>query len=121
MPNHRKYAEGFKVGKRKTPVGRAQELFNNARTRAKKRGLPCTITRDWVIGALSGRCAATGLEFDFASRSPFAPSLDQIDPALGYTPENTRLVIAIFNYAKNIWTDADVTTLARALIAANAR
>lgn len=110
------YRPAYHVGRRQTEDGRVQELYNNARQRAKKRGLPFTITRDWIRGALSaGRCAVTGLPFEWSSRSPYAPSLDQIDPVGGYTPGNTRITVAIFNYAKNIWTDNDVIKLAEAI------
>ena len=109
--------KAYEQERRATLTGRAQELFNNARTRAKKRDHPFTITREWVVGALtSGHCAVTGLPFRWETRSPHAPSIDQIDPALGYTPENTRLVVAIFNYAKNVWDDDTVLNFAHAYI-----
>lgn len=119
MPNRRKYPVGTDAhaARRQTLAGRTQELFNNARSRAKARGLPFTLTRDWIMGALSsGRCAMTDLPFEFNSRSPHAPSIDQIDPHGGYTPENSRLVVAIFNYAKNIWTDDAVKAFCEAFL-----
>ena len=56
-----------------------------------------------------GRCAVSGLEFSNAAvgmgraRHPFMPSLDQIEPAKGYTAENVRLVCVAANFAMNAW------------------
>lgn len=46
---------------------------------------------------------------------PWSPSLDRIDPLQGYTPENCRLVVWMYNAAKHISSDANVLRLAQAL------
>lgn len=69
----------------------------------------------------AGRCEATGLPFTIlpggSGKSPFAPSVDRIDPAGPYSPENSRVVVSIYNLAKNAWGDADVLLMAEALCA----
>lgn len=98
-------------------------MLNNARARSRDKGLELTLTREWLIEHLSvGRCAVTGLEFDMEVKlrgsgrmTPWSPSLDRINSTLGYTPENCRLVVWMFNAAKHIGTDGDVLRMAEAL------
>nr|WEM05543.1 endonuclease [Ralstonia phage BOESR1] len=95
-------------------------MWNAARQRAKVKGLEFSITQDWVEERLqAGRCEVTGIPFDFTFNRIWSPSLDRVDNALGYTPENTRMVVFIYNSAKNTGTDADVLQMATALVAAN--
>jgi hypothetical protein len=61
------------------------------------------------------RCAVTGLRFSnevIANRRPYAPSIDRIDSALGYTKDNCRLVCAAVNIALNVWGETVFATLA---------
>lgn len=102
------------------PQYRASVLFEQRKKHAKKLGLPFTITIDqYLSGIESGHCARTGLPFDMSCEAdaPFAPSLDQIVPGKGYTPDNVQVVVMIYNLLKNRHTDADVLRMARALVA----
>lgn len=97
---------------RETLKGRSVVIWNDAKTRARNRQIPFTITKEWVIEKLSiGRCAQTGDTFDLTLlndvKNMFAPSLDQIIPNAGYTPENTQVVCWWWNAFKNNRTDAD--------------
>lgn len=52
------------------------------------------------------KCALTKLQFEFENTTkyeanPFAPSIDRIDSAGGYTKDNVRLVCVAVNYALN--------------------
>jgi hypothetical protein len=103
---------------------RSGSLLAHATTRAKKHDLPITITRAWILERLdAGTCEATGLPFDTRPneegggwvRRSFCPSLDRIDPAQGYTPENTQVVCWIYNAAKGTNGHEDVLILAEAL------
>lgn len=99
---------------------RASSLLNLARSRAKKLSLPCTITLDEISRRIShGVCEATGLKFEIArgkGRLARSPSLDRIDPKLGYTPENTAVVCWQHNAAKADFGIEDVLTYALALV-----
>lgn len=70
------------------------------------------MTLDAIEEAIAGgRCEATGIEFQLnpwpdGGPNPFAPSLDQIIPGRGYTPENTRVVCWFFNRAAGLWDDS---------------
>lgn len=99
----------------KTPAGRAQRLFNGARQRARQKSLDFDLTLEWVRQVIDeGVCSVTGIPFDFDTKS-FAPSLDRIDNDLGYTKENVRAVVWIFNRARGDGSDADVLRLVEAL------
>lgn len=102
--------------------GRAQHLLHRARS--SKDG--CTLTVEDVIrGIEHGACPVTGIPFDLRkasrhSRNPFAPSLDRVNPKLGYTPENTRVVIWQYNAMKGELSDSEVAYICEMVIA-NAR
>lgn len=75
-------------------------LFNQARQRAKRYGVPCTLTLMDVRAILAPmRCSATGLPLAHSKGQPSAlsPSIDRIEPARGYVPGNIRLVCQRFN------------------------
>ncbi len=61
--------------------------------------------------AQAGCCALSGLQFhdetfpDALVKKPFSLSIDRIDPASGYTPENVQLVLVAVNFARNQWGD----------------
>jgi|GEM_PF-3167831 len=50
------------------------------------------------------------------ARSPWVASVDRIDPLGGYTQENARLVVWLYNAAKSNYQDQDVLRLALAVI-----
>ena len=99
---------------------RIRVLFQQRKKYSKINGWPFTIDFDFVWKKIeAGYCEATGMPFDLTCdyRSPFFPSMDQIMPGKGYTPENTRVVSAMYNFAKGVWSDEDVLRMARALVA----
>lgn len=92
---------------------RALRLWHNARIRKPD----LTITVEWIEEKLKlGICEVTKLPLSVISKSPFSPSLDRKDNTLGYTPENTRVVVWMYNSAKNKFTDKDVLIMAKALV-----
>ena len=42
--------------------------------------------------------------------------LRENDPTIGYTEENTRVVVWLYNAAKNVFNDSDVLLMATALV-----
>lgn len=121
----REYHRNWRDANRLTPDRRAQIILTFTQTRAKRRGLECDLTREFIAERLTrGRCEATGfpLVLEDAARGlkkihPHAPSIDRIDPRKGYTQDNCRVVAYIYNVAKADYTDSDVLELARALVA----
>lgn len=70
-----------------------QVMIHSARARAKKRGVPCTITpNDFNIPPM---CPALGIPLEPSSTgvpSDNSPSLDCINPYLGYVPGNVVVI-----------------------------
>jgi hypothetical protein len=77
-------------------------LAQDAKARARLKGLPLKIDRHWVRRRVEGgACQLTGIRFvNGESRSLFAPSLDRIDPSRGYTPDNIQVILWGLNAAK---------------------
>jgi len=72
----------------------------NAHRRAKRYGVPFTLTRADAHELLAPmRCSATGLPLAHSKGQPSAlsPSIDRVEPARGYVPGNVRLVCQRFN------------------------
>lgn len=97
------------------------ERIRSVKARARNQSVPFNLTTDWLssqVEAQDGCCAMTGIKFklDRETHSPFAPSIDRVVPAGGYTQENCRIVCYIVNCAKNQFTDAELMKMARALV-----
>lgn len=100
---------------REVPEHRAKHLLYDARRRNPV-GFTATVER--IARTIEeGRCEITGLPFDLVGppRSPFVPSLDRSDNAIGYTEENVKVVVWCYNSAKGSGTHADVLRLTEAL------
>lgn len=77
----------------------------NARTRAKKSGIPFDLTNEWAIRRWTGKCEFSGITFDtsFTGQKgcrPFSVSIDQKEPSKGYTQENCWFILFAYNAAK---------------------
>ena len=90
---------------------KANDLFHHAKFRAKKHGLPITITTDWIeTRLLLGVCEVTGIKLDVlvpamggqGTGRAFGPSLDRTNRNKGYTPDNVKVVCWIYNRAKGV-------------------
>lgn len=104
---------------RSTTGGRAQSLWKMAKTRATRQKLAFDLTKDWIQEQVEqGACAVTNLPFSLEAnggRSPWAPSLDRIDPEKGYTKDNVQVVCWLYNNAKHTYSHDDILQLAQAL------
>lgn len=107
---------------------RASTLLSGAKQRAKTKGIPFDLTKEWIEEKLkAGKCEVTEISFvikEYAKKNehdcvhPHAPSLDQIEPSKGYTKDNVQVVVDQYNKMKN---DRDLETtvfLARKLVEA---
>lgn len=107
---------------RNSPKGHfISQLCRLARGRAKADGLEFSITADDVknmITAQKAKCALSGVAFSFEQsgngKRPFAPSIDRINPAIGYVLGNIRIVCQMANIARNSFTDDEFYTMCRA-------
>lgn len=109
------------------PNRRAYALWKSAKASSKKRGLEFDLTVDWIETKLvKGLCEVSDLKFDFTgketgkwghgSQNPFGPSLDRTDPNKGYTKNNVKVVVWIYNVGKQNNTHDDIMKLANALV-----
>ena len=85
-------------------------MLQNARVRARKADVPFTITVADIV--IPSHCPILGiaLEQKLGQRGggDASPSLDRIEPALGYVPGN---VIVISNRANRLKSDASIEEL----------
>lgn len=114
-PCHNKKNRKRHEERKTNPQYRASSLVRAAKQRCDN----VSISTLWVEERIAtGFCEATGLPFDMSPVKParsFTPSLDRIDPKKGYTPENTQVVVWIYNRAKGVNNPEDVLTMAEAL------
>lgn len=87
---------------------RINKLIAMAKNRAKEKNLPFDLTKEYMIGlwdGTAGICPISDREFDLNSWgnkgqvNPNAPSIDRINPKLGYVQGNVRFVIYHINVA----------------------
>lgn len=105
---------------------RAKILLQSAKTRAKYKNLDFKLELNWIKKKLQlGKCEATSLNFIFTrygefketkKLNPYAPSLDRIDSSLGYTIDNTQIVIIAFNKFKSDIVQHKVINIAKAIV-----
>ncbi|MBM31548.1 MAG: hypothetical protein CL764_01690 [Chloroflexi bacterium] len=107
------------------PESVAERMLTNAKQRAKRKGSYVSISKEWILERIiKGKCEVTGLDFTLgggygsgrSSFNSFNPSLDRIDPNRGYSPENSRVVVNVYNTTKHRWNDQDVLVYCKALL-----
>ena len=83
-------------------------MYNMAKHRAKKKGLPFTIRLSDIV--IPERCPVLGFPLERCGKRPreHSPSLDRIDNALGYVPGN---VAVISQHANHLKSDATIEEL----------
>lgn len=100
-------------------------MLQNAKARAKARGLEYSLTVEWAKERLTaGICEMTGITFDWSTQRanksewarPFAPSIERRDPTIGYTSNNCLIVIWILNRAKANFRLEDFDRMCRAYV-----
>ena len=96
-------------------TGRAKSLLKTTRRRSSKfENVTNPVDLEFVIDKLEkGRCEVTGVSFCYennfgTSKNPLSPSIDRIDSNIGYSKENTRLVIWQYNLMKGELTDSQI-------------
>lgn len=94
--------------------------WTNARKRAKRLGVPFTLTLQDVESIHKrsrNRCELTGIPFSMTEpRGPWTPSLDRIIPSEGYVPENCRMICLAANQAIGKWGEHVLMVMAIKLV-----
>lgn len=87
-------------------------MFENARARAKRKGIPFTITPDDVraIWPKDNSCPVLGMKFARNKKAPGSnsASLDRMNSLWGYEPGNIAIISHAANRAKNTMTAAEL-------------
>lgn len=89
---------------------RRERLLMEARKRAKAKDLPITITvADIVVPEV---CPVLGIPMTFGGSRENWPSLDRMDPSVGYVPGNVFVISYRANRIKNDSTLAEIEAIA---------
>lgn len=84
----------------------ARVMCSAARARAKRDGLPCDLTPEYVLGLIGdGICPVLGIKYDFSARcrqggQDSSPSIDKFYPTLGYIKGNCFVISSLANRIK---------------------
>lgn len=97
---------------------RAGILLSSAKRSAKKLNLSYDLSKDWLLPKLeSGSCEITGVVFDMNTDGngyrKFGPSLDRQNPKEGYTKENVKVVVWMYNLWKSNYEHSEVVEFAK--------
>ena len=84
-------------------------IFYRAKARALKKGIPFTIREEDIV--IPKKCPVFHVPLSMEANSPYSPSLDQINPGRGYTPDNIVVMSTRANMLKNNATLAEVRML----------
>jgi hypothetical protein len=82
-----------KAWREANPMTTEEKLFQAAKRRAKRDNLPCTISISDI--KIPEYCPVLGVKLIAGNKKgplPNAPSLDKIDPTLGYVPGNIQVI-----------------------------
>ena len=93
-------------------------MCNSARLRAWRLNVPFSLNQQWIEKRLRvGKCEVTSLRFgEYPKRDGFTASIDRVIPENGYTEENCKMVVWMYNAAKGTGTHEDVLRVAKALL-----
>jgi hypothetical protein len=112
----RKYKDKANTLKRTSEKKRIQALIQNARTRAKKKGLECDI--NWEDISIPDMCPLLDVPLIWGTRNNYmySPSIDRIDPLKGYTKDNIQILSMKANTMKNSASQEELITFAKNIL-----
>lgn len=116
LENSERHAKSRKEWNLKFPW---RKVINSARSRCcRNKNIPFDLTPEWGEARWTGFCELTALPFKLDSNKihPYSPSIDRIDPSLGYIQGNCRFVLFGINALKGSGTDEDAYCIASSFI-----
>jgi hypothetical protein len=95
-------------------------MMGSAKKRARLKGIECKLAphREQLIERLStGHCELTGIPFAFNTGELWdSPTLDRLDPNVGYVYDNIRIVIFAANTMLGNWGEDTAARVAEAFL-----
>lgn len=91
-----------------------QTMLASSKHRAKEKGIPHTITLDDIV--IPKVCPVLRVPIVLERNHPYRPSLDQVNPNKGYTPDNIEVMSWRANTLKNNMTYLEAAALAEWLL-----
>jgi hypothetical protein len=88
-----------------------KRLVDGAKARAKKNGIPFSITYDTMVVPEVCPVFKIPLQCGRGTRTDNSPTLDRIDPSLGYTEDNVRVISWRANRLKSNMTVGELEAL----------
>ena len=120
---HQKYR--IRVAQHKPVLYRCKEMLRAARNRARKKNIEFSLVLEDILTlAKQPRCPITRQLLNWkntvdanspGTASPDGPTLDRIDPSLGYTPDNVWIISYRMNRIKNDATPRELALVSRAV------
>jgi hypothetical protein len=96
-----------------------QNMLWDSRKRAKAKGLEHTLTISDLYELFTATCPISGVDLlwqcGHGKPQDTSPSLDRLDPTLGYTPDNVWLISYRMNRIKNDATLAELSMILNAV------
>lgn len=95
---------------------RATTLFNSAKSRSISRNIPFSITKQDIVRQYetqNGKCYYSGRDLSPVAGDENVMSIDRIDPAIGYTPQNIVVCCWRINKMKNDFPSNDFLSLCK--------
>lgn len=118
VPASKIYARQYRAS------NRAFYLVGVIRNRCQKKGIEFSLDIVAIQARMDlGLCEMTGYPLDLTplttkhERRPNTPSIDRINPKLGYTMDNVRIVCFAVNMAMSDWGETAFLPIARAWVA----
>jgi hypothetical protein len=92
-------------------------FVRDIKRRSKKIGMETDIDHKFIYEKLiKGTCEITGIKFILnksGRANPYSPSIDRINPGIGYIKSNVRMILYALNVFKNEWNDFEIYKIAK--------
>lgn len=88
--------------------------YRDTKRRAKRDGVPFSLTLDWFVENTPERCPVLGIKLCQGADSPrdLSPSVDRLVPERGYVPDNCRIISWRANRLKSNATPEELMAVA---------
>ena len=93
-----------------------KQRISDAKARAIKYNKAFSIDFEYMLGIYTGQCGISKMPLVLTKGALDTPSIDQIDPALGYVPDNVQWLSWRINRAKGEQSTSDFIIMCKAVL-----